>query len=247
MVKFQFTAWVSMLTLSIDVVNAKIIPGVEFGLLTINPGTPANLLGLSVSSDGRLVYVSQSRDPFVGIFTPDGRIAVPAHPNSYLTVGGINTTSLEVHKGYNISTKFDVNEEGHLVYKNSSAFEAVNEGVGSPGGSYYRYYVYDSSVDYSYGRDNYTINLRVLWNQNQISKGVGINVATATGTDDAEPSGNEGFQNDTLSNSTIYISSNISTNGTLKPFAISGAGNIVDTSMTALIFFAATLTVASFL
>lgn len=222
--------------LTSTLVSATFTPNLEFGLLTINSGTPVHLLGLSINEDGRLGYLSNSRDPFIGKFAPDGRVYVPGINSTYLTVGGVNRTSLQLARGANISTHFDVDSEGHFTYNGSSLFVAVNEGSGvasgpgSPGGptgSLYRYYVYDTRLLADIGsREYYAVALRVLWSQS------GKGLAAGEGLSEGSTSLSTGNNVTAALNDSVVVS-NYTGNGSVLSQVSGGASSTAAASYTA--------------
>lgn len=262
MLKTTFpTSLALLLSLLSGSCDAKIITDVEFGLLTIAPNTTAHLHGLSIGVDRRLLFVAQSRDPFVGKFLPDGRITVPNHVNGFLTIGGVNTTSMEVHEDLSVKTTFDVNSEGRLVYNGSSKFVAVNEGAGSPGGYLFRYYVYDPNVNYYNGRENLTVELRVLWSEPQLRRlresGAGggprgSTILQASNADDIAAgsfpfnlTNSANSTNSTMKSNSSYMGLNASHEGPIEFQSNGGPGNLVDSISTAFAFSAAIVAAGS--
>ncbi|VVT57793.1 uncharacterized protein SAPINGB_P005872 [Magnusiomyces paraingens] len=218
-------------TIAVAPIGATFTPNLEFGLLTINSGAPVHLLGLSINEDGRLGYLSNSRDPFIGKFASDGRVYVPGQPSTYLTVGGVNRTSLQIVRNSNVTTTFDVNSEGHFLYRNSSLFIAVNEGSGqsagpgSPGGptgSLYRYYVYDSQLLSDIrGKEYYTVALRVLWSQS--GKGMASLGSGTDNDDDASATFAGNVTGSALAGNLSVVASNYTLNGSVLS-QVSGSG-----------------------
>lgn len=221
------------------VVNARILNGIQFGLITVAPNTPVDMHGLSIGDDNRLLFATHNHDPFIGVFAPDGRITVPNH-NAFLAVGGINSTSLEVHNDPQTKDVFDVNSEGRLMYNGSTRFVAVKETSGAARGNIYRFYVYDAGVDYSNGIQSFIVEIRLLYNQGSLSSqanslsafSVDMLNNTLAGSNSTNNSSMNGLDsaaglNSTANNSTVVIGRNISTNGTVYPESINSGSKAI--------------------
>lgn len=180
----------------------KIPPNTEFGILSSKPGTSVDNLGLSIGEDSRLLYMGNVHEPFIGYFTEDGHIMMSAKPNTFLTVGGVNKTSLEVHENATENNVFDVDDNNHLTYKGEADWIAVNDGVffqrNPAGSSFYHFYAPDPTEDFSSSRGNHTVFLSLVWDQSAYG-----NLQVDSFSDDSEKSeSGEDETSEKVSNST---------------------------------------------
>lgn len=195
----------------ISLVQALFIPHIEFGLLSQSYGTPVHLLGLSIDEDGRVGYLPNVRYPLEVIFEEDGRISIPGLNNTYLAIGANKILEArEVISG--TVPVFNVTDDDHLIYNGSTVFSAIQMGVPNE----WHFFLYDPYRISE--KPVYNTTLRLLWNQDKVNRYKStafrnpLHAASIPTDAPAAPEYNATIQ---LSNDTLVVASNSSTNVTI--------------------------------